>query len=151
MPRPQHRLKKCRRKEGGFSLVELMVVILIMSLLAAVIFVNVAPVGDRSRIAKAQADIATLESALEQYSLDMFRYPSEADGLAALTTAPAGAEAANYRPGGYIRRIQFDPWGNEYQYVNPAQRSTGAYDLFSFGADGQEGGEGIDADIGNWE
>lgn len=140
-----------RRSEAGFSLIELMVVILIMSLLAAVIFVNVAPVGDRSRVAKARADIATLEGALEQYSLDMYRYPSEADGLEALSRAPAGANEANYRPGGYIRRIQLDPWGNSYQYANPSERSNAAFDLYSLGADGQVGGEEMDADIGNWE
>ncbi len=143
--------KPSRRSEAGFSLVELMVVILIMSLLAAVIFVNVAPVGDSSRVAKARADIATLEGALEQYSLDMYGYPSEADGLEALSTPPAGANTANYRPGGYIRRIQLDPWGNSYQYVNPSERSNAAFDLYSFGADGQPGGEDMNADIGNWD
>jgi len=143
--------EETRRAEAGFSLVELMVVVFIMGLLATLIIINVAPVGDRSRITKARADIASLENALEQYSLDLHRYPSQAEGLAALSSPPPGIDMTLYRPGGYIRRVQNDPWGNPYQYVVPGTRSGGRYDLFSFGADGQPGGEGPDADIGNWE
>jgi len=140
-----------RPKEAGFSLVELMVVVFIMGLLATLIIVNVAPVGDRSRITKARADIANLENALEQYSLDLYTYPTQQQGLAALSSPPPGVDMTLYRPGGYIRRVQNDPWGNPYQYVIPGTRSGGRYDLFSFGADGQPGGEGPDADIGNWD
>ena len=140
-----------KKEQAGFSLVELMVVVFIMGLLATLIIINVAPVGDRSRITKATSDIASLESALEQYSLDLYNYPSSADGLAALTIAPPGADTTLYRPGGYIRRVQMDPWGNPYQYQMPGTRSGGRYDLFSFGADGKPGGEGPDADIGNWD
>jgi len=148
----QAKMKSMRRKrEAGFSLVELMVVVFIMGLLATLIIVNVAPVGDQSRISKARSDIASLESALEQYSLDLYTYPSAAEGLAALSAPPPGADAALYRQGGYIRRIQMDPWGNPYQYQIPGARSGGRFDLYSFGADGQPGGEGPDADIGNWE
>jgi general secretion pathway protein G len=138
-------------REAGFSLVELMVVVFIMGLLATLIILNVAPVGEQSRISKARADIASLESALEQYNLDMYTYPSQQQGLEALRTPPQGVDTTLYRPGGYIRRIQNDPWGNPYQYVVPGQRSGGRYDVFSFGADGQLGGEGPDADIGNWD
>ena len=140
-----------KKEQAGFSLVELMVVVFIMGLLATLIIINVAPVGDRSRITKATSDIASLESALEQYSLDLYNYRSSADGLAALTIAPPGADTTLYRPGGYIRRVQMDPWGNPYQYQMPGTRSGGRYDLFSFGADGKPGGEGPDADIGNWD
>lgn len=140
-----------RRQQGGFSLVELMVVVFIMGLLATLIIVNVAPVGDRSRVTKAQADISNLENALEQYSLDLYTYPSTAQGLAALSSPPAGIDATLYRPGGYIRRVQNDPWGNPYQYAFPGTRSGGRFDVFSFGADGQPGGEGNNADIGNWD
>lgn len=140
-----------RPKEAGFSLVELMVVVFIMGLLATLIIVNVAPVGDRSRITKARADIANLENALEQYSLDLYTYPTQQQGLAALSSPPPGVDMTLYRPGGYIRRVQNDPWGNPYQYAIPGTRSGGRYDLFSFGADGQPGGEGPDADIGNWD
>lgn len=148
---PSRTTEEARRAQSGFSLVELMVVVFIMGLLATLIIVNVAPVGDRSRITKARADIASLENALEQYSLDLHRYPSQAEGLAALSSPPPGVDMALYRPGGYIRRVQNDPWGNPYQYVVPGSRSGGRYDLFSLGADGQPGGDGPDADIGNWE
>lgn len=138
-------------RQSGFSLVELMVVVFIMGLLATLIIVNVAPVGERSRVSKARSDIASLESALEQYSLDLYNYPSTAQGLMALSQPPANADLSLYREGGYIRRIQMDPWGNPYQYSSPGTRSGGRYDLFSFGADGKLGGEGPDADIGNWD
>ena len=134
--------------EAGFSLVELMVVVFIMGLLATLIVVNVAPVGDQSRVTKAQGDISTIEQALEQYSLDMFSYPDPSAGLSALETAPAGIDAARYRPGGYIKRLRDDPWGNPYQYVRPAQRSDGQYDIYSSGPDGEPGN---DDDIGNWD
>lgn len=148
---PPRRNGARRAQQRGFSLVELMVVVFIMGLLATLIIVNVAPVGDRSRISKARSDIASLESALEQYSLDLYTYPSAADGLAALSVPPPGVDAALYRPGGYVRRIQKDPWGNPYQYAIPGTRSGGRFDLFSLGADGQPGGEGPGADIGNWD
>ncbi|ABI77341.1 general secretion pathway protein G [Hyphomonas neptunium ATCC 15444] len=150
-PETETKTAEVRRSEAGFSLVELMVVVFIMGLLATLIIVNVAPVGDRSRVTKAQADISNLENALEQYSLDLYSYPSTDQGLAALSSPPAGVDATLYRPGGYIRRVQEDPWGNPYQYTFPGTRSGGRFDVFSFGADGQPGGEGNDADIGNWD
>lgn len=146
-----HTTRKPRAQQAGFSLVELMVVVFIMGLLATLIIVNVAPVGDRSRISKARSDIASLESALEQYSLDLYNYPSADQGLAALSAPPQGVDLALYRQGGYIRRVQMDPWGKPYQYQIPGTRSGGRYDIFSLGADGQPGGEGPDADIGNWD
>ena len=150
-PIPPRRNARRRAQQSGFSLVELMVVVFIMGLLATLIIVNVAPVGDRSRISKVRSDIASLESALEQYSLDLYTYPSAAYGLAALSTPPPGVDAALYRQGGYVRRIQKDPWGNPYQYAIPGTRSGGRFDLYSLGADGQPGGEGPAADIGNWD
>jgi general secretion pathway protein G len=133
-------------RESGFSLVELMVVVFIMGLLATLVIVNVAPVGGQSRVAKANADIAALESALEMYSLDMQGYPSAEGGLAALKTAPANADG-RFRAGGYVKRVQKDPWGNDYVYVVPGVRSGSAFDLFSAGPDGTEN---TDDDIGNW-
>jgi general secretion pathway protein G len=138
-------------RQSGFSLVELMVVVFIMGLLATLIIINVAPVGDRSRLSKARADIASLESALEQYSLDLYVYPNAVEGLAALAAPPASADLALYRQGGYIRRVQTDPWGNSYQYQVPGVRSGGPFDVFTLGADGKPGGEGPAADIGNWD
>lgn len=140
-----------RKNQAGFSLVELMLVVFIMGLLGFVIYQNFAPISDQSRVSKAVTDIRTLESALDQYSLDMFGYPSGAQGLEALREAPAGADASSYRPGGYIRRLPNDPWNSPYQYARPAQQSSAQYDVFSLGADGQPGGEGLDADIGNWD
>ena len=141
--------KQARRdKEAGFSLVELMVVIFIMGLLATLVIVNVAPVGEQSRVGKAHSDISAFESALEMYTLDMYAYPTGDAGLAALKTAPAGSNAATYRPGGYIKRMRNDPWGNPYHYDVPGRRSGGAYDVYSAGPDGKPG---TDDDIGNWE
>ncbi len=147
-PAQQNEEEKRASSEAGFSLVELMVVVFIMGLLATLIVVNVAPVGDQSRVTKAQGDISTIEQALEQYSLDMYTYPDQSNGLAALKTAPAGVDTARYRPGGYIKRLRDDPWGNPYQYVRPAQRSGGQYDIYSTGPDGEAGN---DDDIGNWD
>lgn len=140
--------KEASRKDAGFSLVELMVVVFIMGLLATLIVINVAPATDQSRVGKARSDIAALESALDMYNLDMYSYPSADQGLTALSIAPAGAQAAQYRPGGYIKRLRTDPWGNAYQYAYPGTRSGGAYDVFSPGPDGQAGNED---DIGNWD
>ena len=142
------KVQRKRRKEAGFSLVELMVVIFIMGLLATLVIVNVAPVGEQSRVSKARSDVAAFESALEMYSLDMYAYPSTDAGLASLKTPPAGVEATTYRPGGYIKRMRDDPWGNPYQYNMPGLRSGGAYDVFSAGPDGKPGTED---DIGNWQ
>lgn len=139
--------EQCQRKDAGFSLVELMVVVFIMGLLATLIVINVAPATDTSRVNKAVSDVAALESALEMYSLDMYNYPSAQEGIAALTTAPVGASAAQYRPGGYIKRLRTDPWGNDYHYVVPGERSGGAFDVFSAGPDGEAGNAD---DIGNW-
>lgn len=136
-----------KQSEAGFSLVELMVVVFIMGLLATLIIINVAPVGEQSRVNKAQADISAVESALEMYSLDMRNYPSSDLGLAALQTAPSSIDASTYRPGGYIKRLRVDPWGNDYQYALPGERSGGRYDVFSLGPDGQANTED---DIGNW-
>ena len=147
MPVMQKR-KTCQRKDAGFSLVELMVVIFIMGLLATLVIINVAPLGDQSRIGKVRADISAFEGALEMYSLDMYSYPSADAGLASLKAPPAGADISTYRPGGYIKRLRDDPWGNPYHYDVPGQRSGGAYDVYSSGPDGKPG---TADDIGNWD
>ena len=147
--KPIRKIARPRRpKDAGFSLVELMVVIFIMGLLATLVIINVAPVGEQSRVGKVRADIAAFESALEWYSLDMYSYPNAEAGLAALKKPPAGADIATYRPGGYVKRLRDDPWGNPYQYDVPGQRSGGAYDVYSSGPDGKAG---TADDIGNWE
>lgn len=134
------------RKESGFTLVELLVVIVIIGLLATIVAINVIPAGNKARVEKAKADIATLEQALEQYRLDNLAYPSASQGLNALIAPPPGlAEPGRYRPGGYIRRLPSDPWGRPYLYTMPGTK--GPFDVASLGADGQSGGEGDDADI----
>jgi general secretion pathway protein G len=140
-----------RRARQGFTLVELMVVIVIIGLLATVVAINVLPSQDKAMIGKARADISTLEQAIETYRLDNLTFPDAQSGLQALTAPPAGlARPERYREGGYIRRLPEDPWGNAYQYRRPSAHG-GQFDVFSYGADGKEGGEGNDADIGNWD
>ncbi|WP_255683289.1 MULTISPECIES: type II secretion system major pseudopilin GspG [unclassified Luteimonas] len=135
--------------QGGFTLVELMVVIVIIGLLATVVMINVMPSQDRAMVEKARADIAVLEQAVETYRLENLSYPPTTDGLQALLRAPAGlVRPERYRQGGYIRRLPEDPWGNPYQYRHPGVH--GSFDVYSLGADGREGGEGDAADIGNW-
>ena len=139
------------RKDAGFSLTELMIVVFIMGLLATVIVVSTGAIFGQSRDAKARSDLQRIESALQMYNLDIGTYPSADQGLRALVEPPSGVNAARYRPGGYVQRLELDPWGNPYQYDASGRRSGKAYDLFSLGADGVEGGEGEDADIGNWQ
>ena len=134
-------------RRNGFSLVELMVVLFIIGLLATVVALNVLPQGDKARVVKAQADIATLGQALEIYRLDAGTYPGIGEGLNALKNPPANLTMPqNYKTGGYIKDLPNDPWGRPYQYVTPG-RSGQAFDIFSLGADGQPGGEDNDADI----
>ncbi|MCG9916965.1 MAG: type II secretion system major pseudopilin GspG [Phenylobacterium sp.] len=145
----RRKLRARPASEAGFTLVELMVVVVILGLLATVVMINVLPSQDRAMREKAKADISTLEQALDTYRLEMLAYPTTSQGLAALTQVPAGVPRADrYRDGGYIRRLPEDPWGNPYQYAYPGER--GRFDVYSFGADGAQGGEGEDADIGNW-
>lgn len=135
------------QKRAGFTLVELMVVIVIIGLLATVVAINVLPSQDKAMVGKAKADIATLEQAIETYRLDNLTFPNT---LGALASAPAGlANPERYREGGYVRRLPKDPWGNDYQFRRPSAHG-GPFDVWSFGADGREGGEGNDADLGNW-
>lgn len=138
-----------RRAEAGFTLVEVMVVVVIIGLLATVVMINVLPSQDRAMKEKARTDVAVLEQAVETYRLENLAFPTSEQGLQALVSPPPGlARADRYREGGYVRRLPQDPWGNPYQYRYPGER--GRFDVWSFGADGQKGGEGDDADIGNW-
>ncbi|MDD3518570.1 MAG: type II secretion system major pseudopilin GspG [Chromatiales bacterium] len=139
-----------RRSNRGFTLIEIMVVVVILGILAAIVVPRVMDRPDEARITKARQDIRALESALNLYRLDNFNYPSTEQGLEALVRQPAGQpEARNWKAGGYVDRLPKDPWGNAYQYLSPGSR--GAIDIFSYGADARPGGDGVNADIGNWD
>lgn len=143
-------MKKTSRNEDGYTLVEVMVVMLILSLIIGFVAANVIPIGDKAKQQTARADIATYESSLDQYKLDMGDYPSEQEGLQALKQAPSSLDnVSRYRPGGYVKRVKNDPWGNPYVYRYPGEH--GLVDLISYGADGEPGGDGFNADIVSWE
>ena len=129
---------------GGFTLIEILVVVVIIGILGAVIVPNLLGRPDQARITAAKSDIRNLANALDIYRLDNFNYPSTEQGLEALVAQPSGfPEPKNYNPDGYIKNLPTDPWGSPYIY----ERTQEGYDLFSLGADGAEGGEGLNADI----
>jgi len=142
--------KKQNRKntEQGFSLIEILVVLLIIGLLTTMVAINVLPSQDKARVDKAKADIAILGSALEMYRLDRFRYPNTQEGLRFLIN-PQSNDYSNSRNQAYIKKLPQDPWGNDYIYLSPGDH--GEYDLYSMGADGQRGGELLNKDIVNWD
>ena len=137
-------------KARGFTLIEIMVVVVIMGIMAALIVPKLMGRSDDARIIAAKQDVATLMQALKLYKLDSQRYPTTEQGLQALITKPTTGPAANgWKTGGYLDKLPKDPWGNPYQYLSPGIK--GEIDVFSFGADGQPGGVGNDADIGSWD
>ena len=132
----------------GFTLIELMVVLVIIGILAALIVPNVLDRADDARVTAAKTDIANINQALKLYRLDNQRYPTGEQGLQALVTKPASPPLpTNWKP--YLEKLPNDPWGNPYQYLNPGIK--GPIDIMSLGADGKPGGEGKDADIGSWQ
>ena len=133
----------------GFTLIEIMVVMVILGLLVAIVGTNIMGRSDQARVTAAETQLKTLSQALDMYRLDNSHYPSTQQGLEALVNRPSGTpEPNNWGPESYMNSIPEDPWGNDYQYISPG--TEGPYDLYSFGADGQEGGEGNDADISVW-
>lgn len=135
-----------RHSQAGFTLIEIMVVVVILAILAALVVPRVVGQSDKARVKTTETALATISNALDMYKLDNSRYPTTAQGLDALITPPA--EAKNYPEGGYIKGGEYpkDSWDNELQYVIPGSEGR-VYDLFSLGADGQQGGEGLDADL----
>ncbi|WP_136413506.1 MULTISPECIES: type II secretion system major pseudopilin GspG [Oxalobacteraceae] len=144
------RRKLAKAVSRGFTLIEIMVVVVIMGILAALVVPKLMGRADDARITAARQDIATLMQALKLYKLDNQRYPTTEQGLQALVAKPTSGPAANgWKSGGYIDKLPKDPWGNQYQYLSPGVK--GEIDIFSYGADGQPGGAGNDADIGSWD
>ena len=142
---------RSRRAARGFTLIEIVVAVAILAILATIVVPRVLGRVDDANAAKARTEISVLASALNLYKLDNFDYPGSDQGLQALVDKPGGApEARNWRAGGYLEggRVPKDPWGREYQYLSPGQ--LGEFDVYSLGRDGRPGGEGVDADIGNW-
>jgi general secretion pathway protein G len=133
----------------GFTLIEIMVVMVIIAILGALIGPQILGRVDEARTTKAQSDIRTLGTALDLYRMDNFQYPTTDQGLRALVEKPNDPSVRNWKSGGYVQKLSKDPWGNDYQYLSPGTRG-GAYDLWSYGSDGQPGGDGTAADIGNW-
>ena len=144
------RVESIRRRQGGFTLIEMLVVIAIIAVLAAVVAPEVfRNVGDAD-VNAAKSQIEMLSLALDQYRLDNHVYPSTDQGLAALRTAPAVGEAPNWR-GPYLRRpVPVDPWGHPYHYTSPGRANPQGFDLYSLGRDGRQGGDGEDADLTSW-
>ncbi|MEC5158952.1 MULTISPECIES: type II secretion system major pseudopilin GspG [unclassified Janthinobacterium] len=139
-----------RRLARGFTLIEIMVVVVIMGILAALVVPKLISRTGESRVAAARVDIISLIQALKLYKLDNQRYPTTEQGLGALVSKPTSGPAANgWKSGGYLDKMPKDPWGNPYQYLSPGIK--GEIDVLSLGADGQPGGSGDDADIGSWD
>ncbi|MFK8047669.1 MAG: type II secretion system major pseudopilin GspG [Halioglobus sp.] len=138
-----------KRSQSGFSLVEILVVLVIMGLLISIVAPTVLNQADEARVQKVYADFKSIETALKIYRLDNFVYPSSEQGLEALVEASTiDPEPRNFKQGGYLPEVPLDPWGNPYLYLSPGENSE--VDIYTLGLDGVSGGEGQNADIGNW-
>jgi len=141
--------KRDPRRNRGFTLIEIMVVVVILGILAATIIPQFVGTTYDAKVGASKAHVAELESALERFNVHMDRYPTTEEGLQVLVEAPTGDDAKKWR-GPYIKQLRNDPWGNPYQYRFPGSHHQTSFDIWSRGADGADGGEGENADIGNW-
>ncbi|MBF0470001.1 MAG: type II secretion system major pseudopilin GspG [Gammaproteobacteria bacterium] len=143
-------MQRSRSRVKGFTLIEVMVVVVILGILAAVVVPRIMDNPEKARTAKAKQDIRAIESALNLYKLDNFSYPTTDQGLEALVDRPGGSpEPKNWKAGGYLPQLPKDPWGNHYLYLSPG--INGEIDIFTYGADGLSGGVDANTDIGNWD
>jgi general secretion pathway protein G len=146
-------LEKHRHGNPGFTLIEIMAVVLIIGMLSGIVGFAVFQQVDKARVVTAKTQITRLESSLELYAMDNGRFPTSEQGLEALVSEPTTSpEPVNYQPGGYIKggELPLDPWGNEFQYESPGTNNPESFDLWCLGKDGAPGGEGLNADLGNW-
>ncbi|HET8708081.1 MAG TPA: type II secretion system major pseudopilin GspG [Pseudomonadales bacterium] len=132
-----------RKAQTGFTMIEIMVVVAILGILAAMVVPSIIGKDDQARVARAKSDIKAISSALDMYKLDNYKYPTTEQGLEALVNKPENAK--NWPEGGYLKKVPTDPWENPFVYVSPAEGAP--YEIISYGSDGQEGGEGYAADI----
>ena len=142
-----------RRRTAAFTLIEIMAVVIIIGLLTTIVGTAIFAQVDKGKVTTAVAQISNLEGVLELYRMDNGRFPTTEQGIDALVVAPTSEPAPrSYPPGGYLKggRVPLDPWGEAYQYEAPGQHNPHAFDLWSLGADGAPGGDGVNADIGNW-
>ncbi|MDP8985937.1 MAG: type II secretion system major pseudopilin GspG [Pseudomonadota bacterium] len=135
-----------RYRQSGFTLIEIMVVVVILAVLGALVVPKILENVDKARVTRAQSDIRAIQTALDLYRLDNFKYPTTEQGLQALVKQPSDPTITNYRSGGYLPSLPKDPWNNVYAYANPGADGRD-YDITSYGRDGKPGGEGYDADI----
>ena len=135
-----------RQRQSGFTLIEIMVVVVILAVLGALVVPKILENVDKARVTRAQSDIRAIQTALDLYRLDNFKYPTTEQGLQALVKQPSDPTITNYRAGGYLGTLPKDPWGNPYLYTSPGTDGRD-YDITSYGRDGKPGGDGYDADI----
>ncbi len=139
-----------RKQQRGFTLIEVLVVLVIIATLATAAMLFMRDQPGEARKKRALGDINVIETGLEAFKLDMMRYPDEEEGLTGLITAPDSDDSTRWK-GPYLKRLPIDPWGEPYVYLNPGQQNVDSYDIVTYGLDKQEGGEGENADIGNWD
>lgn len=133
-------------RSRGFTLIEIMVVVVILAVLGALVVPKILENVDKARVTRAKSDIQAIETALDLYRLDNFKYPTTEQGMQALVTQPSDPSITNYRSGGYLKSLPIDPWNNPYLYISPGADGRD-YEIISYGRDGKPGGEGYDADI----